>query len=324
MKEYIVSLDIGKYEVKSIGREKNGSTEDIKRVNFRTKIYDLDNGYIDVEGNSHKVEYDGKSYIIGEQGESKSNETSKTNLLHKLAGYTAITQFIEPNTKGNKINIVLACPLSVLKIQEAKEEYKSFVKGDGEINIKVNDEDYFFTIESIMIKAEGSGVLFTNSEVFQNSNVPVVDFGGLNMGFSLYRNGVCKQSDRFIEEHGANALTLMVKDQLTIMNKGNLISYDQAEQALEKGHSITLGEINTESIERIKSAKNMFFNTAIDTIKEHGYNLNEYDNIVFLGGTTQKLKEIILSKFKNAIIPNNSQWTTAEGLYTVACAKYNK
>ena len=79
MNEYVTSLDIGKYDVKSIGRNVAGNANDIKRISFRTKSYDLENGYIDVEGNSHKVEYNGKSYIIGEQGETKSNETSKTN-----------------------------------------------------------------------------------------------------------------------------------------------------------------------------------------------------------------------------------------------------
>lgn len=324
MQEYIVSLDIGKFEVKAIGRNKTGTAEDIKRINFRTKMYNLENGYIDLEGNSYKVEYDGREYIVGEQGENKSNETSKTNLLHKLAGYAAITQFLEPETKDNKVYVVLACPLSVLKVKEAKEEYKAFIKGDGEINVKVNDKNFSFVIEDITIKAEGSGVLFTETKAFTNKNVAVIDFGGLNMGFSLYRNGVCKQSDRFIEEHGATALTFLVKEQLTAMNKGNLVSYDQAEQALEKGHSVKFGEIEVESIERINKAKQNFFNTALDIIKEHGYTLNEYDGIVFVGGTTQKLREIILNKFKNATIPTNSQWTTAEGLYTVACAKYTK
>ncbi|KEI02884.1 ParM/StbA family protein [Clostridium botulinum C/D] len=324
MNEYVASLDIGKFDVKSIGRNVVGNVDDIKRISFRTKSYNLQNGYIDVEGNSYKVKYDGKSYIIGEQGETRSNETSKTNLLHKIAGYTAITQLLKPGTKDNEISIVLACPLSVLKIQEAKEEYKNFIKGNGEINININDENYTFTIKDIMIKAEGSGILFTETEKFIDKTVMVIDFGGLNMGVSLYVSGVCKQSDRFIEEHGANTLTLLVQEQLTAMNKGNIVSYDQAEQALKKGHTIKNGEIETESIDRINKAKEIFFNKALDIIKTHGYELDNYDEAVFIGGTTEKLRKIIQDRFKNAIVPANPQWTTAEGLYKVACAKYCK
>ena len=72
MKRYVMSADIGKFESNLIGRCLEGTKEDIKKVNFRTKMYNLEEGYIDVEGNSHKVELDGGTYIIGEQGQDKS------------------------------------------------------------------------------------------------------------------------------------------------------------------------------------------------------------------------------------------------------------
>lgn len=80
-------------------------------------------------GNSYKVGFEGKSYIIGEQGQDKSYDTSKTNILHKLACYTAIAEYLELSSKDNKISIVWACPLSVLRSQPAKDEYKLFIKG---------------------------------------------------------------------------------------------------------------------------------------------------------------------------------------------------
>ncbi|AUN19951.1 recombinase (plasmid) [Clostridium botulinum] len=324
MNEYVITLDVGKFDTKAIGRSANGTAENIKRVSFRTKMYDMDKGYIDLEGNSYKVTLGNKEYIIGEQGENKSNETSKTNMLHKLAAYTAITEYLEPNTKDNNIKLVLACPLSVLKVQEAKEEYKEFIKGSEEINIKVNDKEYNFIIDDVTIKAEGSGILYLEPETFKNKNIAIVDFGGLNMGFSLYQNGVCKQSGRFIEEHGVNALTLLVQDKLTAINKGNLVPYNQAEQALENGYATKLGNVDAESASKVTEAKTEFFDKALEIIGGRGYHLDQYDGIVFVGGTTQKLKETIVNKFPNATIPTNSQWTTAEGLYKIACAKYNK
>lgn len=321
IEDYVITLDIGKYETKAIGRNIQGTVEDIQRVNFRTKLYNLADGYIDVEGNSYKIEFNGQEFIIGEQGETKSSETSKTNLLHQLSAYVAITRYLKPDTKSN-IKLVLACPLSVLKIEEAKEEYKNFIKGNGEITVKVNNEIYNFAIDSVTIKAEGSGILFTQPETFKNKNIAVIDFGGLNMGFSLYRNSVCKQTDRFIEEFASNELILRVKDAMTALNKGNLVSYDQAEQILENGHMTALGEIIAESILKIKDVKEKFLFDAIEIIKTHGYKLEQFDGLVFVGGTTQKLKEQILKKYPNADIPVNSQWTTVEGLYKVACAKY--
>lgn len=323
VEEYVIALDIGKYETKAIGRPIEGTVDDIKRINFRTKMYDLSNGYIDVEGNSHKVKFGGKEFIIGEQGETKSTDTSKTNLLHQLSAYVAITRFLKTNTH-NRINLVLACPISVLKIAEAKEAYKNFIKGNGVITIEVGDKTFKFEIENVTIKAEGSGILFTEPEFFKGKNIGIIDFGGLNMGVSIYRNSVCKQNDRFIEEFGANKLTLYVKDAMTSLNNGNVVGYDTAEQALENGHMKELGEIRADSLNKIKEVKQKFLFDAIEIIKTNSIKLEEFDGLVFVGGTTQKLKEQVLKKYPNASIPNNSQWTTVEGLYMVACAKYGK
>ena len=42
--------------------------------------------------------------------------------------------------------MVLACPLSVLLIQNAKEDYKQFIKGNGLINITVDNKEFEFEI----------------------------------------------------------------------------------------------------------------------------------------------------------------------------------
>ena len=323
-KQLILSLDVGKYDTKVIGRNINESTEDIKKICFRTKLYNLDNGYIDLEGNSYKVEFDGKEYIIGEQGEEKSYDTSKTNILHKLSAYTAITQYLESNTSGNEVFMVLACPLSVLKIKESKEEYKNFIKGEGEINIKVDGKEYKFEIKDITIKAEGSGILYLEKEKFKGFNVAVIDLGGLNMGFSLYRNGVCKNDDRFIEECGANTLTEIVREELVKYKNGNLVSYDQAEQALEKNYLPNFGKIDEGSTKAIEIAKEKYFNKIIDYIKSHGFKLEELDKVIFVGGTSQKIASVIITSLEHSYIPNESQWCTCDGGYKIAIKKYKK
>ena len=105
MKKYVLSADIGKYETEITGRDLEGTKEDIKTVALRTKMYDLSNGYIEVEGDSYVVEFDGKEFIVGEQGQNKSDDTTKTQFLHQLACYTAITKFLEAGSKDNKILI---------------------------------------------------------------------------------------------------------------------------------------------------------------------------------------------------------------------------
>lgn len=324
MKRYVLSADIGKYETKLVGRCLEGNKEDIKKVNFRTKMYDLEEGYIDVEGNSHKVEFEGKSYIIGEQGQDKSYDTSKTHILHKLACYTAITEYLEDNSKDNKISMVLACPLSVLRSQSAKEEYKTFIKGDGEINIVVDGKSYTFEIVDIMIKAEGSGIVYLEPERFENKNTLIVDLGGLNFGGSLYRNKVCKNEDRFIEECGTDRLTENVRYQLMDYRKGNNITVDEAEKALNDGGLKKAGEIDVESVDYLRKAKDNYYKEVIKNIKGHKVDIDLLDEIVFVGGTTQHIKEIISKEIRHSYVPANSQWSTVDGLYKIAIKKYGK
>lgn len=324
MKKFILSSDIGKYETELIGRDIELTAEDRKIVKFRTKMYDLSEGYIDIEGNSHLVEIDNKSYIVGEQGQDKSEDTSKTQFLHKLACYTAITQFLEPGSKNNEIYMVLACPISVLLIQDAKEEYKEFIKGNGPIKIIVDHKDYEFEIKEIMIKAEGSGIVYLEPNLFTEQSIGIVDLGGLNMGWSLYNNKVCKKDDRFIEECGTDRLLDIVREKLAIYKKGNLVNKEIAEKALLEGGLKKSGKIDIESVSYVSEAKERYFEEVLRHIKTHKFNIDELDRVVFVGGTSQHIKDNITNRISHAYIPVNSQLSTVEGLYKVAFKKYVK
>lgn len=324
MKKIILSADIGKFETELIGRDAALTADDRKTVRFRTKMYDLEAGDIDVEGNSYLVEFNKKRYIVGEQGQEKSEDTSKTEFLHQLSCYTAITQFLEPESKDNEIYMVLACPTSVLMIKEAKEEYKNFIKGDGPIKITVDGKNYEFEIKDITIKAEGSGILYLEPNIFKNQTVAIIDLGGLNMGVSVYVNMVCKKDDRFIEECGTDKLIGITREQLAIYKKGNLVNKDISEKALKEGGLKKAGKIDTESIEYVNKAKELYYQEVLKNLKEHKVEVDQFDKVVFVGGTTEHVKENITRSLEHAHIPSNPQLSTVEGLYKVAFKKYNK
>lgn len=323
MKKLILSADIGKYQTKLVGRFANDKSE-LSRVCLRTKMYDLDEGYIDVEGDtSSKIFFNNKTYIVGEQGSEKSYGTSKTKLLHKLACYTSITKFLEPNTKNNEIYMVLSCPLSVLLLESAKEEYKSFIKGDGAVDIIVDGKNYNFEIKEIMIKSEGSGIMYLEPNLFIGQTVLVVDLGGVNMGGSLYRNKTCKREDRFIEEHGSEELIKEVRNQMSFYKNGDLISEAQAEKVLWDGYIKKGGKVDIDSIEYVEKAKMDYYKNMLKYFKEHKIDIDILDGIIFVGGTTKHIKDIIAKNLPHAHIAADSQWSSVEGLYKIAYAKYN-
>ena len=324
MDEYVIALDAGKYAIKSMGRNAKGLTCDLKKIDIRTKMYDLKNGYIDVEGRSHKVIFNGQEFIIGEQGETKSYETSKTLFLHQICTYTTIAQFLEPGTTTNKIYMVLACPISVLKVEKAKQEYKDFIKGKRLIEINVDGKEYGFEIVDITIKAEGSGIVYLSPHLFKGKKIGVIDFGGLNFTFSLYTNGAClsPSSDRFVEEFGATKLTNYVADDLTGYKQGNIVKFDAAERSLDVGYLSNFGQVDEGSKCIIKRSKERFFDEACEEISRHGFRIEELDGLVFVGGTTEKLVDIITEKIPSAFIASEPQWSTVEGLYKIAYKKY--
>ncbi len=322
MSKFIISADIGKFETELIGRELSLDEDSLKIETIRTKMYDLEKGFIEVEGNSHLIELNGKEYIIGDQGQDKSNDTSKTQLLHQLSCYTMITKFLKPNTEDNEVYMVLACPLSVLQVQSAKEEYKEFIKGDGPIEVIVNGKKYTFEIKDITIKAEGSGIIYLEPEIFKNQTVAIIDLGGLNMGFSLYRNKSCKKDDRFIELCGTDRIIEIVREQLSVYNKGNIISTDEATKALNDGGLKKAGKLDPKSSEYIQKAKNEYFDEVMRYVKDHKFNIDTFDKVVYVGGTTQHIKDIVTKEINHSYVPEDSQLSTVKGLYKVAFKKY--
>lgn len=324
-KEYLISGDIGKYDSKLIGKPVCESDKSIKKVCFRTKLYDLKNGYIEKQGNSYHVKSEAGEYIVGEQGIEEGKKTSKTTFLNQICCHTALCEFLEPNTKGNKINLVLACPLSTLKEESLKQKYKELMKGEDEIHLIVDHENYYFKIENILIKAEGSGILYLQPEWFQDKVVAVIDFGGLNMGVSIYRNTVCRPIDRHIEEYGTQKLLEQTKEALTILQGGDLATDSEAETTLDKGYLPLNGQHDPETEKMLKNVKAKFVEEAISWIENtKKINLSKMDEIIFVGGTTLKLREQLLAKYPHAQIPTNANWSTAQGLYAIANAKYGK
>lgn len=322
MSKYVLSADIGKFETALVGRDLSLNEDSLKIETIRTKMYDLDEGFIEVEGKSHLIEFEGKKYIVGDQGQEKSDDTSKVQLLHQLTCYTMITKFLEPNTEDNELYMTLACPISMIQVPLVKEEYKEFIKGNGPITVIVDGNKYTFEIKDITIKTEGSGIIYLEPKRFENQTVAIIDLGGLNMGFSLYKNKSCKKEDRFIEQCGTDRLIEIVREQLSAFKKGNIVSEDEATKALKDSGLKHAGKIDTKSSEFIDKAKTAYYNEVMKHIKSHKFNIDTIDSAIFVGGTTNHIKNVIEDNLNHSYIPDEPQFSTVKGLYKVAFKKY--
>lgn len=325
MSKLIVALDPGKYLTKAIGKNLDSKDIEPENVSFRTKMYDLEDGELDVAGNSFLVNYGEKEVIIGEQGtEDGTDETNKASMLHKLASYVAITRYIKPDTE-NEVYMVLACPLNLLKSAEYKEEYKNYIMNDGkEVSITVDGLNYKFTVKEITLKAEGSGVIFLNKDKFKEKQYGIIDIGGLNMQFCLYVNGVAQADSRFTEMNGSNKLIEGLREDLEIMRKGKPLTYEQVENALkDKVLKLKNKEVE-ESRPIIKERIRKYI--AGDVVKEITKRRIDLDSIhpLLVGGTSEYIKQEIKDIIEHIEVQDNPQWAPVEGLFKIAYAKYFK
>lgn len=315
----VLANDNGKNTSKTIGLKK-GNCE-VEKVGFLSKYHISNDINEEIEGNSHIVKYGDNIYVIGDSGKAYDYDSNKEKDIHKVCAYTAITQFLEPRAKDNHIYMVLACPIDFIRSKELKDNYKKFIQGENEINIIVDNKEYSFTIEDITIKSEGSGVVYNNIEMFKDEDVNVIDLGGVNFSFCTYSNCVAIKESRFARDFGGNYLIQQTRNALRDYTKGLPISENLALKSLKDDCLTIKNEKDSGSIEVIRKVKEEYLAKIITEIKASGQNI-DLNKTVFTGGTSELIRNVIKSKYKFAIVLENAQWNSVEGLYVIAKNKY--
>lgn len=316
-KNVVISIDPGKYATKAIA----GGMENGKRVSFRTKTFKLGDGVdLDIQGNSFKVNFEGETYVVGDQGEEIDYSVDKANLNHKLATYTAITQLI-----GNEkeVNLVLGCPTSIYKNEKLRKEYKKYLTNDGEIvDIDINGENYLFRINNALVLPEGYGIVFLEPEVFKNNRVAVGDLGGLNLNFGVYNDLIPEISSMFTTNLGSYELETSLINELNTRYGASFGSSD-IQQFIKQGGVKVKGVIDEESKKIIDTKLEQHMVKIIQEAKKNNFNLDLMD-VVFVGGTSAFLEKKIKEHLPHAIVPKNAQWANVVGFHKFGVLKYEK
>ncbi|WP_231181675.1 ParM/StbA family protein [Clostridium botulinum] len=315
----VLANDNGKNMSKTIGLKK-GKCE-VEKVGFLSKYHVSIDINEEIEGNSHIVSFEDKIYIVGDSGKTFDFDSNKEKDIHKISCYTAISQFLEPNTKDNYIYMVLACPIDFIRTKALKDGYKEFIQGNGEININVDGKEYSFMIKEITIKSEGSGTIYNNIDSYKNEDVAVIDLGGVNFSFCIYSNCVAVKESRFARDFGGNYLIQLTRNALRDHTRGISISENLALKALSDDCLTIRGEKDNKSIEVIRKVKESYLEKIVDEIKSMGYSF-DVTRPVFCGGTSELIRNVINDRYKFATVVENAQWNSVEGLYVIAKAKY--
>jgi len=309
-KKFLMVVDPGKHTTKAIMLQGN------KRTSFRTKYFDNTNE-IDAHGESYSVTYEGKKFIVGEQAEESSYDVSKTNLLHKLVAYVAITQLAE---NGSTIQLVINCPVSIYKNKSLRDDYKNYIFNRGHFDIVVDGEQYSYDFENILVLPEDYGVVYKYPNLFKRKRVALIGLGGLNMNFMIVNNLTPEITTMFTVNHGGNELETNIINELNSKFALNLDHKDAPYILDNKGLKVR-GKVDKESEEVVGKAIADFFAGVLQETKKQGHNLDMLD-VVFVGGTSEAIQDHIESTIKHVTVVNDAQWVAVEGSLRIGEMKY--
>lgn len=331
MKEKVfIAIDCGKYATKSlmeyVGRKYT--------LLFRTKLQEVSNDTdVDIQSNSYKVTYEDRHYLLGDmvsEGNS-SYDLTKESLIHKLAIYTSIVELLKKaklSFQDIELHVGINSPISVYKSQKNKESYKNYIENNATpIMLKINNDSSIFTLKDVTVCFEGSGLIYADTNTFNNGyaknalTTAVIDIGGLNATYCIFRGLQPKVDSMIVSSFGINTLKANLEKEL--VQKFNLsISADDIERCLVRGYFSHMGQVIEESKVIIADVKKVHFEQILNYAKQQGYTFSE-DEISICGGGALLLKEEIESVFPNAAIVSNPQYANVRSFLEIIKVKFS-
>ena len=306
MSKRFLAIDPGKHSTKAMAMKPDGQ---VKFLTFRTKMEETNREFS--QGDSFITCFEGKRYLVGDQAEVVSSKTSKAELIHKVAAYTAIHQLAE---SGDELEIAVGCPLSVFENRQLKKDYKNFLFPAKEISVAVNGTTKHFTISRVVVLPESAGILYSDGNDYRNMKVGIVDLGGLNVNGCVYDKTMPVISSLFTDNLGSNVLTQNLKRALEQKYGEDIPDY-MLDDILHDGYLIDnmspTGEFEG-SREFISNFKKDHVQKVINKCNAMGWNLRTM-RLVFVGGTTKLLSNEIKAALPGAIIAEEPEKANVKG-----------
>lgn len=285
----IISIDPGKGFTKYC-YDNNG----LVYGRFPTKYTDLavESGVSLYSDLSYHVKYKDQEYEVGINGkrDMRQDGTDKKVLGHRLAMLTAIG--LAMNKAGltkDDIYVVLSMPAEVYKDNESRKSYHEYFMGEGKESITIDGKTYTFDIKEILMQPEGRGYILDNIESMKGDTL-IVDIGHLNTHF------IELQDLDVIDMRTTNSGGFELENKVYTTIKEKNLDPDRRYifKYIQEGYlRDNKGDEIKGSNEIITGVLNSYIKDIIGTILERGINLAMQDKIVFIGGTSELLKDYI-------------------------------
>ncbi len=298
----IIGVDAGKFGTKSVSRNEQGS---ISKSVFRTKV-DEESLNLPQSESSFRVKYGSNLYLVGEDAQTVDYDLTKTKLHHKLTAYVAVTRHITPDR--TEVVLPIGCPLSMFKNAGAKEEFKNFIKGDGQVYIEVNNEQFYFTIKDVVPLPESLGVPYKNPTIYKDKLTAVIDIGGLNTNGAIYQGLKPIKETIFTINEGATILQNKIKNRL-ISDMSMCFQDYEIPNILKNGVYVNGVKSEGGSV-IVDSIIDEHMNAIVQEMKKNNWNIKGLD-VVVIGGGSILLKDSVLQYVPQATFSETPVWDNA-------------
>ena len=317
----LIAVDAGKSSCKAVTKIEGK----LERLQFRTKIQEVNNLGIDIPPNTYKVELEGKTYLIGEAvGEDKVNyDISKKSIEHMICIYLSIAQFVAKSGVTN-IAVAVGTPLNIYKNKILKEEYEQYIRGDRIISMRINDRPVYFKINEVFCLPEGTGPIYSDVGKYKNTKTTIVDIGGLNVNYCVFNNIVPQFDQMIISNLGGNILRSKIAERLS-SEYGVYISDGDVEEIIKDGYLYINGDIQVKSKNLLRDLMKNHLQEIINYGKSRGLTLfNANGKVVFSGGGSLMLRDVIKELYPSATISEDSQFANVLSFLTILEVKCEK
>lgn len=318
--EKLISVDAGKFATKVALYNPDGNT--VMKYKFRTKLDHGDFRDDNIEKNTYIAEINGETYKIGNGATTEAKlEMTKLSKEHQICALTAIA--LAAND-GDIFHVAIGCPLKEYAVVDKREQYREQLlpSGDVTVTLKRNSNDepttVSFRIESKVVYAESSGVLYIDAKRFQGKSVGVIDIGGGTALGNISDNFEINPAFSVTTENGGNALITELSQELSA--KFGRVDASYVAKLLKlppEKRYLSPKNGNKEVEEESKKFIHEFLINYLGRIHRacdaKSWSL-DYIDLVFTGGTSETLAPEIREVFGEDIyIPAHSEFTNAVG-----------
>lgn len=330
--ERFIAVDSGKYATKVAAYIPE--TDEVKAFKFRTRMgwgnFDDDA----LEASTVIIEYNGKVYKIGNGAEKEAAlETTKSSEIHRLCVITAIAMCVGDSGE-DEVHAAVGIPVKEWENVEKRMEYKQYILPDDKVTVRLmirNETEPVtrsFTIVSRHVYPESQGALFLKKVApLSNGTVAIMDLGNLNINCTCWNHRELDRQYSLTDELGGNILISGLSQELSAAFSRCDETYVAKVLKQPKEKRYLKPNRPNEEVERL--SKEMIDDYLMNHVKlirrkcDAKHWSLDFMNLVFIGGTSDLLKEEIKTVFGEAsYIPKNPEFANVSGFLRIMCAKF--